>query len=198
MRLVCCRVSIVPVSRPASLGAAEIGLFRARRFMGASMEIELTRGFKAIIDDDDFDLVRAFKWRAHNGGSGMTYAGRTVAVGKKMTCVLMHRFITGAKPGQLVDHKDGNTMNNRRDNLRICTHAENMRNSKVRKHSQSGVRNVRQEIKNGTTSFRAKVQVDGKVHRKLFKTASEAEAWAKELRFRLHGEFAYSEELDRR
>jgi hypothetical protein len=84
--------------------------------------IPLTQGFVAFIDPDDFDLVITRRWYAHCE-KGLVYAWSFGAT-------RMHRFIVGAGPGQLVDHRDGNTLNNRRSNLRLATTSQNGMNSK--------------------------------------------------------------------
>jgi hypothetical protein len=101
------------------------------------MEIELTKGYKAVIDDEDAALILAHKWYPNKGGCGKVHA---VAMNwdreKKRVCaVRMHRLILGAKPGEMVDHISGDTLDNRRHNLRICTNAENQQNSGPRRGS---------------------------------------------------------------
>jgi hypothetical protein len=56
----------------------------------------------------------------------------------------MHRVILGLPPSRIpeVDHKDGNGINNRRSNLRLATHSQNMVHSKMRKDNKSGLRGV--------------------------------------------------------
>lgn len=90
-------------------------------------KIPLTRGLFTIVDDKDFSLVNQYKWCANDGRQGRWYAA-TSSIKNKY--IKMHRLITGAKKGQHVDHKNGNTLDNRRSNLRICTHAQNARNLK--------------------------------------------------------------------
>lgn len=92
-----------------------------------SRTIPLTQGFVAIVDDEDFERVNAFKWYAHAGGSkcGIAYAQRTVRItrgrGGKSRKYQLHRFILGCEhgDGKIVDHIDGNPLNNQRSNLRV-------------------------------------------------------------------------------
>jgi len=97
-------------------------------------EIRLTKGYKAIVDDEDFSRLARFKWQVHITGHGNIYATRHN--------VAMHRIIMNAPRGKLVDHINGNGLDNRRANLRICTNAENMRNRHAQRNSTSGYRGV--------------------------------------------------------
>ncbi|MCA9312763.1 HNH endonuclease [Candidatus Saccharibacteria bacterium] len=54
----------------------------------------------------------------------------------------MHRFITNAPKGMVVDHISGNTLDNRQSNLRVCTNAANIRNGKLRINNSTGVQGV--------------------------------------------------------
>lgn len=80
------------------------------------MQIPLSKGHVALVDSEDYPLVSCFKWTYDNG-----YAVRKVTIAaRRYKKVLLHRYITNAPSGQLVDHKDGNGLNNTRANLRIC------------------------------------------------------------------------------
>lgn len=68
----------------------------------------------------------------------------------------LHRYVIGAREGEIVDHKDRDTFNNRLDNLRIVTHIENLRNRGVYRTNTSGYRGV---YKNGN-KFKSFVQID--------------------------------------
>lgn len=84
--------------------------------------IPLTQGKVAIVDDADFEELSKYKWQAHRTRNRW-YATRTF--GKRF--VKMHRFLLSAAKGIKVDHIDGDGLNNRRDNLRECSNAENCR-----------------------------------------------------------------------
>lgn len=78
----------------------------------------------AIVDDEDFELISKFKWHiqpSSNGGEG--YA---------VTKIRMHRIITNAPHGAMVDHINGDSLDNRRCNLRLCTNAQNQQNTEGR------------------------------------------------------------------
>lgn len=95
--------------------------------------IPLTRGMFARVDDADAEWVSQLKWYAHSCGNGAFYAGHSESVGKsRCKTVLMHREIMGAEPGQFVDHINGDKMDNRRANLRICTPEQNRFNVPAR------------------------------------------------------------------
>lgn len=164
--------------------------------MGDHMDIELTNGFKAVIDDEDFELIKGYRWTALNS-KGKFYAIATWSLGDgKQRHVLMHRLLLGITDRNvLTDHIDGDGLNNRRGNLRKCNHAENMRNSAVRSHSRSGVKGVRVEKSGNKEMLRVRVRKDGVTYRKWFALTdmAGAEAWAKKMRAELHGEFAYEQ-----
>lgn len=94
--------------------------------------IALTKGKFAIVDAADFDYLSGFRWHAKES-RGRFYAA-TVIDGKS---VAMHQLLMAPPPGMVVDHIDGNGLNNRRDNLRICTPQQNRRNTRPRRKSSA-------------------------------------------------------------
>jgi len=90
--------------------------------------IPLTRGLWAIVDAADFERLNKYRWYASPSGGGKMYARRNTRTGT----VLMHREIMRPPKGMHVDHKDRNGLNNRPDNLRNCTPAQNEYNKAPR------------------------------------------------------------------
>lgn len=107
--------------------------------------IPLSRGLEAIIDDEDFERVGQYKWSAlmpaNPGKSGKTpYAHRYRKINGEWEHISLHRFIMNAIKGVQVDHVDGNGLDNRKSNLRLCTHVQNSMNRKGwSKHGLKGV-----------------------------------------------------------
>jgi hypothetical protein len=99
--------------------------------------IELSQGQRAKVDDGDFDWLNQWKWCAEwNRETRSFYAVRkSDLVDGKRHHVCMHRLVLGCLPGRLTDHKDHDTLNNQRYNLRIATNAQNQHNQKARKGS---------------------------------------------------------------
>lgn len=93
-------------------------------------EINLTQGLVAIVDDAEFDALSRFKWYADVCGPNV-YAA-TYIDGVK---VRLHALLVSG--GDVVDHRNGNTLDNRKSNLRACTHSQNMQNSTKRCDAQT-------------------------------------------------------------
>ena len=93
-------------------------------------EVVLTRGYKALVDDEDFEYLLQWKWCASTS-KGKAYAGRN----PKSGYVRMHRLIMKAPHDKQVDHINGNTLDNQKHNLRLCTQQEN--NFNHRKYSNN-------------------------------------------------------------
>lgn len=100
---------------------------------------------------------------------------------------LVWKIMTGQEPPEFIDHKDGDRLNNRWDNLRESDNATNLHNSKLRSDNLSGVKGVSWH----RNKWQACITVDG-VQRRVgrFDTVEEAEAALRTERERLHGEFA--------
>ena len=95
--------------------------------------IPLTRGLVTVVDALDAPLA-AHKWCAHRGSHGSVYAVRQA----NPLFLRMHRVILNAPRGMLVDHINGDTLDNRRANLRITDHAGNARNTRSSKNQKRG------------------------------------------------------------
>ena len=93
-------------------------------------EIPLTQGKIALVDDADFDELNQFKWFASRNKKNW-YALRSTKINGKSVQIRMHDVLLNPPEGKLPDHKDGNGLNNQRDNLRICTFAENNHNTRT-------------------------------------------------------------------
>lgn len=92
------------------------------------MEVTLTRGFVAQIDDADAELVQQNgPWSAGEfGRPGLWYAFTNVKTERGWRVLYMHRLIKGAVRGQIVDHVDDDGLNNRGANLQFLTHGQNI------------------------------------------------------------------------
>jgi hypothetical protein len=92
--------------------------------------LPLTQHKIALVDDSDYAALNQWKWTyLPNTRSG--YAVRWETRDGKRHTVYMHRQIMGAAKGQLVDHEDGNGLNNQRYNLRLCGRSHNGANKPV-------------------------------------------------------------------
>jgi DUF4097 and DUF4098 domain-containing protein YvlB len=95
--------------------------------------IPLTKGKLAIVDDNDYDWAMQWKWQVSSEGYAVRSA-HDIKYGKK---VRMHRALVNAPDGFEVDHINGNRLDNRRQNLRICTHKDNQRNMSKKRGASS-------------------------------------------------------------
>jgi len=107
------------------------------------MFIKLKNGMKAIIDAEDWDKVKDFTWnwgRGVTAGSGyQPYVGASPSYSSQ---ILLHRFIMNTPKGMHTDHINGNHLDNRKFNLRICTPQQNQFNSKKHKINTSKYKGV--------------------------------------------------------
>lgn len=104
-------------------------------------KIPLSDGQIALIDQRDFHLVKRFRWYTERNGKRL-YAITFLNVGGKRTSLRMHRLIARFPPGQDVDHKNGNGLDNRRSNLRIGSRSENLANLPKRRNTSSRYKGV--------------------------------------------------------
>jgi len=151
--------------------------------------LPLTKGAVAIIDAEDYDRVKHWKWFITSRG----YAGRWITVhadGKaKKRLVHLHRFIL-SEEGMITDHINGNKLDNRKANLRICSNTENIRNMKQRRRNNtSGYKGVSWSKKLG--AYRAYIVVDRRQISLGFHKCPKQAALAYNLAaLKYYGEFA--------
>lgn len=103
--------------------------------------IPLSRGMMTIVDADVFEWASQYRWCAIKGGATF-YAARIRLDGKKRIFVSLHRAITGATESQKVDHRNGYGLDNRRENLRVCTHRQNIANQRKSANRSSKYKGV--------------------------------------------------------
>jgi hypothetical protein len=134
-----------------------------------------------LIDKCDEPLLGECKWRVDSQGyASGRYHGKQVR---------LHRVITGAAKHQIVDHVNGDRLDNRRGNLRLTDRCGNARNSKFRSHNTSGYRGVYKCSYTGR--WRAEIRVRGKgIKLGRFDDVRVAAAAYDEAARRLHGDFA--------
>lgn len=156
-----------------------------------TISIELNRGMVAVVDDQDFDMVRKYKWHAHVHSSGHVYARTNIPCGKngkRQKGLLMHRLILGINdPSVKCDHRDGDGLNNTRENIRTCSVSQNGMNKGAQRNSSTGVKGVSPCGKR----FAATIRVNGKQkHLGCFDTVARAKAAYDIAALRHHKEFA--------
>jgi hypothetical protein len=134
-------------------------------------EILLTRGKVALVDDDDYPFVAQHKWHAVTDGTNW-YANHRIK-GVKEGHERMHNFLAKPPPGVMIDHWDGNSLNNCRRNLRISTCPQNQMNRRKRTVLTSRFKGVSWKKKN--KNWVAQIRADNKViHLGSFKLEEDA------------------------
>lgn len=105
-------------------------------------EIILRNGLIALIDASDYPMLSVHRWNGYKNGNTW-YAYRAVRHPvrgwKSPQLIMLHREIIGARDGQPVDHINRNGLDNRRENLRICTLVQNFANGRARRPGYRGV-----------------------------------------------------------
>lgn len=149
-------------------------------------KIALTKGQFAVVDDEDYEWLSKYRWAAHNGRNGASFYA---ICNQGDRPILMHRMIMQAPLGIRVDHKDRDGLNNRRANLRLASHADNIRNASKSRRNTSGYKGVYWH--RAARKWVAQIQVDGShIYLGLFRAVEEA-ARAYDRAARQHfGEFA--------
>lgn len=160
---------------------------RAIRIEGDVAYVPLTKGYEAVIDAADVSLVDGFSWYA-NVQPRAVYAARTDRSSHKPRTVTLHRLLADDPVGMEVDHRDADGLNNRRDNLRVATTAQNQHNARISKRNTSGLKGVTFNKDRG--KWQAKIMRDRKRHHiGYFGCPTTAHfAYVKASRL-LHGEF---------
>ncbi len=87
------------------------------------MVVKSNTGEEILIDDEDYEKIIKYKWYCYNSKYPMTSKG-----------ISIHRLIIDCTDDKVVDHINGNSLDNRKSNLRVCFHKENIRNQK--KHNR--------------------------------------------------------------
>ncbi len=156
--------------------------------------IKLSRGKYAIVDDADFEEISKYKWYARSSRGGFFYAARMLfqKKGQQRRTIDMHRQILGLEYGdpRKVDHQNHNTLDNSRDNIRICTHQENCFNQKSPANTSSQFKGVSwlKRIKR----WQAHIKINGKQKYLGCYKMEELAALAYDFAaLKYHREFAY-------
>jgi len=150
-------------------------------------EIRLTRGFVAIVDDDDYSRVSAYRWRA-SVDARTVYAKRTSSRRSGLQTIYMHRAILGdVCDGLEVDHINLNGLDNRRANLRLATRTQNKRNCAPYRKNSLAMKGVRWNGK----WWVAQISIQGRT-KYLGRCATPSEAYRAycAAAVPLHGEYA--------
>lgn len=142
--------------------------------------INLTQNKRTLVDDQDYEWLNRFKWVYK--GTGVC---RSFSFNHKKYHVYMHRLLLGARDGLEVDHINHDPLDNRRSNLRLCTHRQNLYNREKRQDGYKGV------FKQPNGGWRAQVKCNGKpYYLGCFKDSVEAARAYDRKAIELFGEFA--------
>lgn len=155
--------------------------------------LQLSQGLVAIVDKEDFERCSKFKWYAvkdTNNAREVYYAKTNIRHSNGyMTTIALHRFILNAGKGSIIDHIDGDGLNNRKNNLRFATASQNMMNQR---RNPNGLKaSPYKGIAKHGNKWAARIRQDGMwIHVGYFEQARDAAEAYDIAAVELFGEFA--------
>lgn len=159
---------------------------RPIRIEGEIGYVLLADGTEATIDAEDAELVGQYNWCLNSDGYVVT--NLPLGNGKSRT-LRLHRLVVGDPEGKSVDHRNNDPRMNQKSLLRPATHAENMKNSKMRDDNTSGHKGA--SWHRAKEKWQAQIQHEGKkIHLGYFTDIEEATKAYREAALKYHGEFA--------
>ena len=165
-----------------------------------------------IIDTEDWDKVKGYRWAivsSSDQANRYPYAGTNIPhpdggwTGsdgsrrrRRTTLPLHHLILEKPEKGLVIDHIEHNGLDNRKNNLRVCTRSQNCQNKKLRADSASGYKGVHEDKSKNLKPFRAYTGDPNKVSRTIslgyYATAEEAARVYDRKALELYGEYAYT------
>lgn len=146
-------------------------------------EINISKGHSVLVDDQDLERVNQYHWSFTHGYAVRNDKGRRI---------YLHRYIVNAPDNKTVDHINGNRLDNRRSNLRLCSFSENMRNCRKKRKDPSIPRGVFAHRKR----FSSKIYVSKQqIYLGSFSTKEEAARAYDIASLKYHGEYGIRNEV---
>ncbi len=137
------------------------------------------------VDNEDFEYLSQFRWRNIFG-----YAVKSKT--KSMPGIRMHRILVKCPNGKVVDHINGDRLDNRKSNLRIGTQSQNSMNKQAPKNNTSGYKGVTKKVIRGKVVYDSQIQIEGKrFYIGRYSSAEVAGASYNKIAKEVYGEFAY-------
>lgn len=167
-------------------------------------EIKLTQEQVALVDDEDHEYLNKFNWNANEGHSSFYAHTRDPRIFGMRKFVSMHRLIMKVYDTKiLVDHIDGNGLNNQKSNLRLCNHSQNLKNRRSRGNSKylgvyKKTNKIKWKTKNGEEKYKESIHWEAsikptnmkRIYIGIFKSEENAAIAYNIYAEKYHGEFA--------
>lgn len=159
------------------------------------------KGKVVLVDDEDFEELNQYDW-FWSVSKGKGYVRRAYKQDGKIITVYMHRVINKTPKDMVTDHKNGNTLDNRKSNLRSCTQGQNVHNSKgpklnnKREAPKSKYKGVYPTSKKAKGNYKPWCALIKRMHLGRFDTEIEAAIAYNKKAIELFGEFAVINETD--
>ena len=147
--------------------------------------IPLTKNQFALVDDESFDYLNQWKWKLDSKGYAVRQTSRKLPPRKN---IYMHREIVKTPEGMFTDHKNFNRLDNRKENLRICTKRQNQIHQ-FNSRNKTGYRGISWNERDKAWVVQISTEL-GIVKRKQVKDKELAIQIYKELSKEYYGEFA--------
>lgn len=153
-------------------------------------EIKLNQGKITIVDDEDFERLNQYRWIVNANKKNIYVRRYTGLINGISKYVLMHREIVNAPKHMQVDHINGNSLDNRKTNLRLCSNKQNNYNKKnPNKSNKLKIKGV--YFHNKKKKFIAQIQIDKKnIHLGQFNVLGDADSAYRKAEDKYYGKFS--------